>query len=147
MKCCFLHAGALMDAIALVADELDLTVAAEADAALVVDVTETDADVVSVTLDGCHACITYGGGTPRFLRGLAALNAWVKAGKTSGSLSETPLFLTNGAMIDMSRNAVMTVDSVKKLCRISTAFFHLPRLRFFWLFLLFGGEFVLRGRI
>ena len=77
MKCCFLHAEALMDAIALVADELDLTVAAEADAALVVEVTETDADAVSVTLDGCHARITYGGGIPRFLRGLAALPAWV----------------------------------------------------------------------
>ena len=112
MKCCFLHAGALMDAIALVADELTLTVPAEADAALVIDVVKTDADSVSVTLDGCHARITYGGGIPRFLRGLAALTAWVKAGKTSGSLSETPLFLTNGAMIDMSRNAVMTVDTV-----------------------------------
>ena len=42
---------------------------------------------------------------------------WLKQGETDKFLAETPLFATNGAMVDMSRNAVMNVKTVKEMLR------------------------------
>jgi len=45
------------------------------------------------------------------------LVGWVKEGVREKTLTETPLFESNGAMIDMSRNAVMNVKTVKMMLR------------------------------
>ena len=42
---------------------------------------------------------------------------WVKNGETDKKITQNPLFERNGAMVDMSRNAVMNVESVKCLFR------------------------------
>ena len=117
MKYCFRNADTLMSGILLLKDDLGFTLSGEADADLTVTVTETEERSVSVALSGKAATVTYGGGKARFFRGLAMLTRWVKAGKTEKSLTERPLFRTNGAMVDMSRNAVMTVKSVKTMLR------------------------------
>ena len=116
MKYKFLNADHLNEAIEIVAEDLDITVVTRC-ANVTVTVNEVEADTLTVTLNGKEATITYGGGTSRFLRGLATLNAWVKSGETEKTVTETPHFDTNGAMVDMSRNAVMTVDTVKFMLR------------------------------
>ena len=72
---------------------------------------------MTVTLDGARATITYGDGKARFFRGLATLLGWIGDGITQKSNTERPLFATNGAMVDMSRNAVMNVTTVKEMLR------------------------------
>ncbi len=114
MKYKFIGADALVEAVEAVKDDLGFELA---DDGLAVTVTKVDADTLTVTLSSGEATITYGGGTSRFLRGLASLNAWVKSGVRDKSITETPHFDTNGAMIDVSRNAVLTVDAVKLMLR------------------------------
>lgn len=117
MKYCFRNADTLMSGIALLKDDLGFVLTDAADADLTVTVAEADERIVSVSLSGNAATVTYGGGKARFFRGLAMLTRWVKAGETERSVTERPLFRTNGAMVDMSRNAVMTVQSVKTMLR------------------------------
>ncbi len=116
MKYKFIGAEHLSDALAIITPDLRITVV-ESGADVTVTVNEVDADTLAVTLNAKEATITFGGGTSRFLRALATLNAWVKSGITERSLTEAPHFDTNGAMVDMSRNAVMTVDAVKLMLR------------------------------
>jgi len=116
MKYRFLGAEAVMPAISLICDELGITVSDENED-ISVTVTAVDESMVSVSLDGRKAAITYGGGISRFLRGLATLNGWIREGRKEGSSIEHPHFKTNGGMLDMSRNAVMTVDTVKFMLR------------------------------
>lgn len=114
----FWNAEQLKEAIGLVAEDLAICVCdnpTEAD--VQVHVTETKENILSVKLHGKSAEITYGGGITRFLRALAVLVSWVVTGKTNETLTERPLFTTNGAMIDMSRNAVMNVPTVKLMLR------------------------------
>ncbi len=82
-----------------------------------VDIIKASENIVSVNIDGNCATITYGGGIARFFRGLAYLVDWYKEGITKKEITETPLFETNGSMIDMSRNAVMKVETVKFMMR------------------------------
>ena len=117
MKFCFQNAESLLEAIGLVADELSLTLTDEASADVTVTVSEVEERSVSVMLDGKRATIAYGDGKVRFLRGLATLVDWIKSGVTQKERSETPLFKTNGAMVDMSRNGVMNVKTVKTMLR------------------------------
>lgn len=117
MKLCFKNADALLDCIALLADDLGITVCCEADAALTVSVEEVPGNILSVTLSGKTASIVYGGGRSRFNRAFAILAQWVKDGVTERTVTENPLFTLNGAMVDMSRNAVMKVDTVKFMLR------------------------------
>ena len=116
MRILFENAAALMGGISLVAPDLGFEVVTEA-ADLTVTVTEVPAREVTVTLDGSRATIAYGEGKARFFRGLATLMGWLKAGITQKSATERPLFRTNGAMVDMSRNAVMNVKTVKEMLR------------------------------
>lgn len=116
LKIAFVNAGSLADGILLVADELDVTVV-ERDQDLTVTVCEIDEAVSEVFLDGAVATVRYGGGKARFFRALARLIGWLGDGKTQGEIRETPLFRTNGAMVDMSRNAVMNVDTVSRMLR------------------------------
>lgn len=52
-----------------------------------------------------------------FFRGLATAIGWLKAGKDNCEQEEKPLFTTNGAMVDVSRNAVMNVKTLKFMFR------------------------------
>ena len=116
MKISFLGAESLSEAISLVSEDLGITVSDEKDA-FKVTVKTVEEKYLKLTLSGGEATITYGGGTPRFLRALATLVGVIKDGKSEYELEEHPLFKTNGAMVDMSRNAVMNVDTVKFMLR------------------------------
>ncbi len=115
MKIQFHNADTLMDGIALVAEDLGLVVATPAE--VTVTVMEVEDQTLTVTLNRGEASIVYGGGRSRFFRGLARLAQWLKDGETDKTVTETPLFMTNGSMIDMSRNAVMNVPTVKLVLR------------------------------
>ena len=117
MKLKFINAESLMTAIRLVAKDIDITVATSEDYDVKVAVKESQAPTVAVEINGDSATITYGDGIPRFLRGLAILASWIKNGEKKKSITENPIFKTNGAMFDMSRNAVMKVGTVKLLLR------------------------------
>lgn len=112
----FQNAAPLLEGIALVADELGITMADE-HADITVTTCEVDQDILTVALDGKNAVITYGGGNARFFRGLALLHQWVKEGITTQAATAHPLFTVNGAMVDMSRDAVMNVATVKFILR------------------------------
>ena len=84
---------------------------------LSVSVEEAAEHTLSVKLCGKDASITYGGGAATFLRGLAMLCKWVRDGKSEGEVNEKPFFHVNGAMVDMSRNAVMKPETVKFMMR------------------------------
>ncbi len=101
----------------LVSDDLGIVLTTAEDADFVVCVETTEETGLTVSLDGKDARIVYGGGVARFLRGLATLVSWLRAGETKKSVTETPLFTTNGAMIDVSRDAVMNVKTVKFMLR------------------------------
>jgi len=114
MKLKFEHAEHLMKGIGYLCDELNIELA---EGGIEVSVTETEETKVTVSLSGNRAQITYGGGKARFFRGLATLCGWIRDGVKENEKTETPLFKTNGAMIDMSRNAVMKVSQVKTMMR------------------------------
>ncbi len=107
----FRNAEALMEGISLVSSDLGITVCSNAP--VNVTVTETEEDVLSVTLKENDARITYGGGKARFFRGLSMLVCWLKDGVKEKSALEHPLFTMNGAMLDVSRNAVANLPTLK----------------------------------
>ncbi len=113
MKIKFLNAENLIDGIELLSDDLGFTISEEAD--LTVTVKEIDEDKLIISKKGNAATIAYKE-KARFFRGLAYAVNWFKSG-VDNELNETPLFKTNGAMFDMSRNAVMNLKSVKLLFR------------------------------
>ncbi len=112
MKVKFLNAENLLKGIGYVADDLGITIT-DGDADLVVTVNEAEKATVKVKLSGKEATITYGDGKARFFRGLAMLINWVKKGETEKEKEENPIFTSNGAMVDMSRNSVMNVKNIK----------------------------------
>lgn len=116
IRVAFENAAALQAGISCVAGDLDLEVVTKG-AELCVCVRETPEHTLCVKLDGARAEITYGGGAARFFRGLATLVAWVKQGIGAKTVSENPIFSFNGAMADVSRNAVLNVASVKLMLR------------------------------
>ncbi len=116
MKVSFLGADALQKGIAFVAKDLGIEVTDTA-AELTVTVCEVQEQTLRVTRKGGTATITYGGGKARFFRALSTLCAWVRAGITERSVTESPIFTLNGAMGDSSRNAVMNVPTVKMMLR------------------------------
>ena len=116
MKIRFVNAAALQEGIALVAPDLGFEVVTE-QAELTVTVCEVAERIVTVELNGDNATVTFGDGKARFFRGLATLLGWIGDGITQMSHTERPLFATNGAMVDMSRNAVMNVTTVKEMLR------------------------------
>ena len=118
IKMFFKQAGELAAGIALLAPDLHITVAEkEEEADLSVTVKQISERTVIVLRDGKEAVISYGEGKARFFRGLAVLAAWARNGQLQGSYTAKPLFKTNGAMVDMSRNAVMRVETVKTMLR------------------------------
>ena len=118
MKLFFENAEKLTSAIELIKGDLRFDIASDAEQAdIAVSVSETDKNVVKVCLKDGKASVVYGGGKTRFLRALTLIMQAVKEGKTSFEKEETPLFITNGAMLDCSRNAVMKVEWVKFFLR------------------------------
>ncbi len=117
VKYCFKNAEKLNSTISILAPECGIAITSEENADIVVNVTEVSEDTLNISLDRNKASITYGGGAARFNRALATLNAWQRAGETKKCITENPLFTANGAMVDMSRNAVMNVETVKFMMR------------------------------
>lgn len=93
-------------------DELGFIIT-DSDDSIIIEVNTTDEDISAVDYKNNRAVITYGCGKSRFLRAFSILVQWIKDGVTEGASKENPIFTNNGAMIDMSRNAVMNVDTVK----------------------------------
>ncbi len=118
MKLCFINADKVLDGIEILRDELGIELVEKAsEAALTVTVCEVADSTLTVELEGDKATLSYGGGKARFFRALATLMRWLKQGKREGALTETPCFSLNGAMPDVSRNAVLTVEANKILLR------------------------------
>ena len=117
MKVYFKNAEALLGAIELLTADLGITCTDEKNADLCVTVCESEERILCVSLDGKCARITVGDGRARFFRGLAMLIYAVRTGKKQYDVTERPLFKTNGAMADMSRNPVMNVPTVKAMLR------------------------------
>lgn len=80
-------------------------------------VRETSKNELLVELSECKAKITYGGGKSRLFRGFAILASWIREGRDYAEISETPIFKLDGSMVDMSRDAVMNVKTVKFMLR------------------------------
>ncbi|MBQ9099524.1 MAG: beta-N-acetylhexosaminidase [Clostridia bacterium] len=117
MKLYFEQAQELQEGIALLAPELHISLCPAAEADVTVTVKKEPTAISAVTLNGTKAEITFGGGKSRFFRALATLTQWLKEGIQSCSVTETPLFCSNGAMVDMSRNAVMNIETVQLMLR------------------------------
>ena len=116
IKLAFTGKAVTQEGISLVAEQLDIGVVQPADAELTVDVQENAAPLSAYTLEGKTAVITYGGGYARFFRALAGLCAAYR-GEGPAARRETPLFDVNGAMYDVSRDAVARVETVEYLLR------------------------------
>ncbi len=113
----FKNAEELMRGINILAPDRKFIISDEKDADITVDVECVSENLSEVTLDSGHAKIVYGGGRARFFRALAQLVAWCKNGITKSAVKEYPLFDSNGAMVDMSRNIVLSVKYVKFMLR------------------------------
>ena len=110
---------ALKDALSLLLPEIDAELCSCPNCTnpdLTVTVAETEEDILRVSLDGKEATLTYGGGKSRAFRGFAKLVSAVKAGE-SLSCEEHPAFRQNGAMVDVSRGNVLSLDGVKFMMR------------------------------
>ena len=113
MNICFTNPGKLTEGLELLVNDLGIEITDEKNAFITLSVTETDTAGFTLTLDGKNATVSYGGGKVRFFRALALLVRWINVGITEKTLSETPLFKTNGAMLDVARNAVMNLHYLK----------------------------------
>lgn len=116
MKLSFQNAEHLQKGIELLASDLKIELTTH-NADVAVTVCTTDSDTLCVSLQNNRATITYGGGKPRFFRGLATLTGWLNDGIAEKSETLFPTFSLNGTMVDMSRNAVMKPDTVKLMLR------------------------------
>ena len=114
MKVKFLNAENLLDGIELVSEDLNFTVSDGAE--FTIELEKIEEDKLLVSLKDNYAKISFKE-KARFFRGLAYVIDSFKNGVKEKEITETPLFKTNGAMFDMSRNVVMNVKSVKLLFR------------------------------
>ncbi len=117
MKFYFENDEKLKKGIEYVSEDLDIELVKKDNADIIVTILETEERKVFVSLSKNQANITYGGGKARFFRGLATLCGWIRTGETEKEKTETPLFETNGSMLDMSRNSVLKVSQVKTMMR------------------------------
>ncbi len=116
MKLKFIGADDLLQGICAVADDLNISIDAD-DPDITVSITQDNRSISCLSLSGKNAVINYGGGKSRFFRALALLTQWLNDGETEKNSTEIPVFETNGAMVDMSRNAVMKTETVKFMLR------------------------------
>ena len=116
MKIKFRCVKELAEGLEILAPELGIEICDDG-ADLTVTAKKSDNSVLTVSYASGKATITYGGGKARFFRGLAYLVDAVERGEEKYTLSEAPIFKMNGAMVDMSRNQVMNVATVKLMLR------------------------------
>lgn len=116
MKLYFENASELNTGIGYLADDLGFSLCKKEAADCIVTVNTTEKDEFKLKFDGTTAKITYGGGKTRFFKALAILVDAIK-NNNSVNLTQSPTFKSNGAMVDMSRNAVMNVKTVKFMLR------------------------------
>ena len=109
-------ANELLHAASLVSSDLGIELV-EIGAEYALTVKEVETKSLSIKLCDTQITIENGLGIAAFLRGLATAIGWVREGADNRSTCEAPVFDLISAMIDMSRNAVMTVDSVKLILR------------------------------
>lgn len=117
MKAYFEKASALADGLAILSADLGIEIAEKKDSEITVRFIESDSATAAVEYENNVATITYGKGIARAFRALAYLVDAIKRGEEKYTLSESPIFKTNGAMVDMSRNVVMNVKTVKLMLR------------------------------
>ncbi len=113
MKLYFENITDLKIGIGYVASDLGFTVSQKQYADCIITVKETDKDGFTIEFGKKSATVSYGGGKTRFFKALAILVDAIKNNTTEKSICQSPTFKTNGAMVDMSRNAVMNVKTVK----------------------------------
>lgn len=116
MRVKFYNVDELIEGIYLLAPELHIEICNDGED-YAITANKTDENILLVELYNNAATITYGGGKARFFRGIAYLIDAIKRGENEYTLSEFPIFKTNGAMVDMSRNEVMNVKTVKLMLR------------------------------
>lgn len=92
----------------------ELNSRAAMDISLDVRVIKTDKPGLSVDMHGSEGTITYGRKV-EFFRALSLL--CTHAGSGEYQVKETPVFETNGCMLDCSRNAVLRVGKLKEIIR------------------------------
>ena len=79
----------------------------------------SEAGVPGISWDGSRAQLS-GAGEAQFFRGLGLLRERLGGGTAPFEQTEAPVFRGLGASFDLSRNAVMTVDALKRmLCRMA----------------------------
>ena len=79
----------------------------------------SEAGVPGISWDGSRAQLS-GAGEAQFFRGLGLLRERLAGGAAPFEQTEAPVFRGLGASFDLSRNAVMTVDALKRmLCRMA----------------------------
>ena len=79
----------------------------------------SEAGVPGISWDGSRAQFS-GAGEAQFFRGLGLLRERLAGGAAPFEQTEAPVFRGLGASFDLSRNAVMTVDALKRmLCRMA----------------------------
>lgn len=95
----------------ILAEELDLTMTK--DQGIPIDVTQTEENIIRVSYDHHQGAIQYSQPV-HFFRGLGL---WLEAyhRQKNFDINEEPQFTMNGGMFDCSRNAVMKLDTVKKM--------------------------------
>lgn len=112
----FLNADNLVEGISILSEELNFIYTNSENSDFTIELKEINDDKLIISLKENYATISFNK-KPRFFRGLAYVVDCFKNGIKEKELIETPLFKTNGAMVDMSRNAVMTVKNVKLYLR------------------------------
>lgn len=94
----------------------DLAIENVVDAEITVIAQKTEENVLRVSREEDMVTILYKE-KASFFRGLATAAGWLRADKDHCQREEVPLFSTNGAMGDMSRNAVMNIKTLKFMFR------------------------------
>lgn len=110
----FLNAEKFIDGIDILAEELSINISKNA--LYTIELKEINDDKLIVNLKDNYATVSFKEKS-RLFRGLAYIIDCFKNNVKEKEVLETPLLKTNGAMFDMSRNAVMNTKSVKLLLR------------------------------
>ncbi len=123
MKLYFENCDSVLSGVELLKDDMNFEIVSKHDADLTVVGKSVDTDISQIEFKNNTAVITYGdkngifNGKSRFFRAFSKLMFQVNNGKKEFSSCENPLFTVDGTMVDMSRNSVMTVDSVLTMFR------------------------------
>lgn len=117
MKLCFKGSDKVIGGIGELSEELGFVITDEKDASIIIDVLCNQGKSLVVELNSNRGTINYGHDISRFFRGLGLLVEAVNDGKGSFHHREEPCFTNNGAMLDVSRNAVMKPEIIKYMIR------------------------------